>query len=388
MDKTYFKDMRFLAAAGRAASFFAAIVLGKAAYAAIRLFGKSGTSFAGVVALKICPDFLRICGGFVRKKNIAVTGTNGKTTTSALAAAVLDGRVIHNTGGANMTQGIANAFVLGLPRRFDYSVMEVDEAYLTKVYDGAAADYLIVTNLFPDQVDRLGGVDAVAGLIKDAIAKKPDLKLILNADNEASASLGEGVTFGFDNLADYKAKVEVVEDKSEITLGTDKFVVPLQGRYNAYNALAAVVLGLETGVPVPKIQTALANYKTVACRGEKRLIKGHPAVIQLIKNAAGTNEVLKTVDLTSQIVIAINNNVSDGRDVSWLGDVEFERLKDSAVIATGMCAQEVTVQLKKSGVKNVTTEPSVKKAIEIAAGSRENGKITILPSYTAMKEIK
>ncbi|MDR1327922.1 MAG: DUF1727 domain-containing protein, partial [Heliobacteriaceae bacterium] len=142
--------------------FYTALIAARTAYMGIRLLNRSsGTSFAGMVALKISPDFLSHCSKYIKKKNITVTGTNGKTTTAGLIAHMLktaNQSVIHNLNGANMLTGAANTFALKiLPfKRWDYSVIECDEAYLTKLYDYMKSDYLVVTNLFRDQLDRYG----------------------------------------------------------------------------------------------------------------------------------------------------------------------------------------------------------------------------------------
>ena len=108
-----------------------------------------------------------------------------------------------------------------------------------------------------------------------------------------------------------------------------EFRVNLTGLYNAYNALAAIAFGFENGLNQTEIQKALDSYKAIFGRTEKRTINGNPVLIQLIKNPTGASEVLKTVDLNSNIVIAINDNYADGRDISWLWDSDFEQLKDA-----------------------------------------------------------
>ena len=124
----------------------------------IKLLGKSsGTSFAGMMTLKFCPDFLSYCRSYITSSAVTVTGTNGKTTTSGLLAHILEtdnNSVIHNVKGANMLTGVANVFALNLApfKKFNYAVIESDEAYLTKLYDYFCPDFLVVTNLFRDQL--------------------------------------------------------------------------------------------------------------------------------------------------------------------------------------------------------------------------------------------
>ncbi|CCY63708.1 uncharacterized protein BN819_01772 [Clostridium sp. CAG:967] len=430
--------------------FYLALIIARCAYMGIRLLNKSsGTSFVGMLTLKICPDFLAHCSKYIKKKTITVTGTNGKSTTSGLIAHILETanqKVIHNLKGANMLTGVANVFALSVEpfKRYDYAVIESDEAYLTKLYDFMKSDYLVVTNLFRDQLDRYGELNTTAGFIKNAIDKNPDLKLILNADDPIVATFDRtkyAVYYGFENVeydcnyehksnapsevfnclcgnpleyskqffaqqghyfcskcgykrheCDYPADVKVYNDYSIITVKNRgdayEFKVNLAGLYNAYNALAAIAFAFETGLNQQEIQKALDNYKAIFGRTEKRIINGNPAVIQLIKNPTGASEVLKTVDLKSNIVIAINDNYADGRDISWLWDSDFEQLKDAQklVITTGIRANDMATRLKYAGIPQdkIIVEPNIKKAIDIASS---NGKTTILPSYTALLKI-
>lgn len=430
--------------------FYLALIIARCAYMGIRLLNKSsGTSFVGMLTLKVCPDFLAHCSKYIKKKTITITGTNGKSTTSGLIAHILDTanqKVIHNLKGANMLTGIANVFALSVRpfKRYDYAVLESDEAYLTKLYDFMKSDYLVVTNLFRDQLDRYGELNTTAEFIKNAIDKNPDLKLILNADDPIVATFDRtkyAVYYGFENVeydcnyehksnapsevfnclcghpleyskqffaqqghyfcskcgykrheCNYPADVKVFNDYSIITVknrGYDyEFKVNLAGLYNAYNALAAIAFAFETGLNQDEIQKAFDNYKAIFGRTEKRIINGNPAVIQLIKNPTGASEVLKTVDLKSNIVIAINDNYADGRDISWLWDSDFEQLKDAQnlVITSGKRANDMATRLKYAGIpqEKIIIEPNMKKAIEMATTS---GKTTILPSYTALLKI-
>ena len=375
----------------RKLKFYLSLIIAKCAYLGIRLLNKSsGTSFAGMLVLKISPDFLKYCSKYIRKRIITITGTNGKSTTSGLIAHILETanqKVIHNLKGANMLTGVANVFALQIEplKRFDYAVIESDEAYLTKLYDYMKSDYLVVTNLFRDQLDRYGELNTTAGFIKNAIDKNPDLRLILNADDPIVATFNRtkyAVYYGFENVeyhcayehksnapseifncscgeelkytkqffaqqghyycpkcgykrpeCNYPADVKVYDDYSIITVRSREisfeFRVNLTGLYNAYNALASIAFGFEAGLNQEEIQKALDTYHAIFGRTEKRIINGSQTVIQLIKNPTGASEVLKTVDLKSNIVIAINDNYADGRDISWLWDSDFEQLKNA-----------------------------------------------------------
>lgn len=430
--------------------FYLSLIIARCAYIGIRLLNKSsGTSFVGMLVLKICPDFLKYCSKYIKKRIITITGTNGKSTTSGLIAHILETahqKVVHNLKGANMLTGVANVFALSIAplKRYDYAVIESDEAYLTKLYDYMKSDYLVVTNLFRDQLDRYGELNTTAEFIKNAIDKNPDLKLILNADDPIVATFDRtkyAVYYGFENVeydcsyehksnaptevfncmcgeelkyskqffaqqghyycpkcgykrheCNYSADVKVYNDYSILTVRNRgisfEFKVNLAGLYNAYNALAAISLGFETGMNQEEIQKSFDTYQAIFGRTEKRTINGNPAVIQLIKNPTGASEVLKTVDLKSNIVIAINDNYADGRDISWLWDSDFEQLKNAEklVITSGCRANDMATRLKYAGIpqEKIIVEPNIKKAIDKATTA---GKTTILPSYTALLKI-
>lgn len=417
------------------------------------LHRSSGTSFVGLVVLKICPDFLAFCSKYVKKDIIAITGTNGKTTTAGLLSSILEcdkQRVVHNEKGANMLTGIANALSLNiLPfKRFDYYVLESDEAYLTKLYDFLPSNYLLVTNLFRDQLDRYGELDTTAKKIQEAIDKNPDVKLLLNADDPMVANLGEGrekIYFGFENIeligntvvshapaesvncphcgealkyneryfaqqghyycdcghqrpkCDYCGEVKIYEDYSILKVRSEQgefnFNVGLIGLYNAYNALSAISLALELGYDQVKIQNALNSYHAIFGRAEKLILEGHQVLVQLIKNPTGASEVLKTVDLSSNVVIIINDNYADGRDVSWLWDADFEYLRDAKnpIIVSGYRANDMAVRLKYAGVapSKIIVMPKIKYAIRHVLSSLDiDEKITILPTYTALLKMQ
>ena len=435
--------------------FYTALVLARLTYLAIKLLHRSsGTSFVGMMTLKVCPDFLAHCRKYIKNNAITISGTNGKTTTSGLVAHIFEenqNSIIHNVKGANMLTGIANVFALNIKpfKRFDYAVIESDEAYLTKLYDYFKADYLLVTNLFRDQLDRYGELSTTASFIQNAIDKNKELKLILNADDPLVTNFGKGknaIYYGFEEVEfcseihnatsnaptevfncicgkplqynkqffaqeghyycakcgfkrpgpNYKGYVKIYSDYSELKIRhNDKdfeFKINLVGLYNAYNVLGAVACAMENGIDYQTIKKAVSTYKSIFGRAERRIINGHKTLIQLIKNPTGASEVLKTVDLSSNIVIAINDNYADGRDISWLWDSDFEQLKNAQklVITSGIRAKDMATRLKYAGIpqEKIIVEEDIKSAIALAAKSDNiEERITILPSYTALLKI-
>ncbi len=435
--------------------FYTTLVLARLTYLAIKLLHRSsGTSFVGMMTLKVCPDFLAHCRKYIKNNAITISGTNGKTTTSGLVAHIFEenqNSIIHNVKGANMLTGIANVFALNIKpfKRFDYAVIESDEAYLTKLYDYFKADYLLVTNLFRDQLDRYGELSTTASFIQNAIDKNKELKLILNADDPLVTNFGKGknaIYYGFEEVEfcseihnatsnaptevfncicgkplqynkqffaqeghyycakcgfkrpepNYKGYVKIYSDYSELKIRhNDKdfeFKINLVGLYNAYNVLGAVACAMENGIDYQTIKKAVSTYKSIFGRAERRIINGHKTLIQLIKNPTGASEVLKTVDLSSNIVIAINDNYADGRDISWLWDSDFEQLKNAQklVITSGIRAKDMATRLKYAGIpqEKIIVEEDIKSAIALAAKSDNiEERITILPSYTALLKI-
>lgn len=419
----------------------------------IKIVGRSsGTSFIGMFTLKTNPDFLNFCSKYILHEKISVTGTNGKTTTAGLIAQILEANnkeVIHNAQGANMLTGIANVFATNVvpSKRYDNCVLESDEAYLSKLYDYMKLDYLVVTNLFRDQLDRYGELDTTAKKIQSAIDKNKDLVLLLNADDPLVANLGHDnkkLYYGFENIefaethtishapaemfncicgkpleyskrfyaqqghyycscgykrpkCNYQGNAKIFNDYIEISVlhnGEEThYTFDSIGLYNAYNALAAISMALEIGYKQEEIQNALNTYKAMFGRAEKTEFNGHKTIIQLIKNPAGASEVLKTVDLSSKILIAINDNFADGRDVSWLWDAEFELLKDTekTIVTSGIRANDMALRLKYAGVpsEKIKVVPDLFEAVEEVSSSEDKTeKVTIMPSYTALLQIK
>ena len=419
----------------------------------IKIVGRSsGTSFIGMFTLKTNPDFLNFCSKYILHEKISVTGTNGKTTTAGLIAQILEANnkeVIHNAQGANMLTGIANVFATNVvpSKRYDNCVLESDEAYLSKLYDYMKLDYLVVTNLFRDQLDRYGELDTTAKKIQSAIDKNKDLVLLLNADDPLVANLGHDnkkLYYGFENIefaethtishapaemfncicgkpleyskrfyaqqghyycscgykrpkCNYQGNAKIYNDYIEISVlhnGEEThYTFDSIGLYNAYNALAAISMALEIGYKQEEIQNALNTYKAMFGRAEKTEFNGHKTIIQLIKNPAGASEVLKTVDLSSKILIAINDNFADGRDVSWLWDAEFELLKDTekTIVTSGIRANDMALRLKYAGVpsEKIKVVPDLFDAVEEVSSSEDKTeKVTIMPSYTALLQIK
>ena len=421
--------------------FYLSLIFARCAYFILHTTGLSaGTSIIGKFVLRINPDFLEQCNKYIGTK-INVTGTNGKTTTSGIVSHLIEGNgksVINNAMGANMLTGVVNAISVSLNpfKKTDYSVIESDEAYLAKIYEKFDADYLLVTNLFRDQLDRYGELETTKRLIQDGINKRPYIKLILNADDPLVASF-EGknkIFYGVENVyyadnslkadtsveeafncpcgkplmyekkfyaqqghyfctcgykrpvPEYKAEISLYKEYSILKINGENFEVPLVGLFNAYNALGAIALCKELGID--NIADTLPTFKVAFGRSEVKYLNGKHTLIQLIKNPIGANEVLKTVDKDSNILIIINDNYADGRDVSWLWDAEFEFLKNSKkeIVVSGIRANDMALRLKYAGVEKIKIIQDIDKAVEYVGKSADNN-ITIMPTYTALLHV-
>ncbi len=405
-----------------------------------------GTSVIGKIVLKLCPDFLSHANKYIKTK-INITGTNGKTTTSGLISHLLKesgNSVINNALGANMIQGVVNALATELNplEKYDYSIIESDEAFLEVIYKNFEADYLVVTNLFRDQLDRYGELATTKRFIQNGIDMKPNLTLLLNADDPLVSSFTggskcifygvQGVTyedglkpseshteeaFNCPNCGKplvynkkfyaqqghyycdcgyhrpepkYKANVTLYKTHSVLNVNGEEFEVPLVGLFNAYNALAAISLCKELGIETDKIQKNIKTFKVAFGRSEVKYLNGKRTLIQLIKNPIGANEVLKTVDLDSNLLIIINDNYADGRDVSWLWDAEFEGVgvNRHEIVVSGSRANDMALRLKYAGVgvNNIKVIGDIEKAVEYVGQIADNN-ITILPTYTALLKL-
>jgi len=427
----------------------------------------SGTSMPGIIAKKIAPQILSDLINQTKKEIITVTGTNGKTTTSNFVSAILEtaGRkVANNAKGANMLTGITTAMIenanIKAKLDADNSVLESDEAYLRIFADHFHSDYLVITNLFRDQLDRYGELDATAKMIQEAIDKfkaqtndknftnSQQFTTILNADDPGIQSLADNNTifFGFEDIkfafshqslksetatckcgkefqysklyygkighyfcscgnkrpdTFLKATAEIFVDHAILhilnPINNEEFDVTINmpGVYNAYNALAAITLTTKMGICSSDIIKAFNNYKTVFGRAEKLTLQGKNTIVQLIKNPIGAEEVLQTVhdDENAKILIIINDNFGDGRDISWLWDTKFEILKNynKKIVVSGSRYADLALRLKYADIKseNIILEPNLKKAVLTALkNTYPDEKLYILPCYTAMMDMQ
>ncbi len=413
----------------------------------VNLFHRQGVTWAGKVALKICPSILKELAEQVKKDIFVVCGTNGKTTTNNMLCAALEAEgysVVCNHTGSNMLNGVAAAFALGAGisgnLHADYACIEIDEASTKRVFPYFKPDYMVLTNLFRDQLDRYGEIDITMNILKDSMQSAPEMTVIVNGDDALSAFLAldsgnKFITYGIsEKVLDDKASREIREgrfckkcgaalhydfyhysqlgsytctdcdfkrpaidfDASEIEIGSGlsfsvenkRIFANYKGFYNVYNILAAYSAVRAGGMQAEHFNDMLRNFNPENGRMEAFNIKGTKTVLNLAKNPAGFNQNISAVmqdETLKDIVIVINDNAQDGTDVSWLWDVDFDRFKGAnihSVTVSGIRCYDMGLRLKYVDIASMT-EPDVEKAV---CERVENGckNLYVLVNYTAL----
>lgn len=421
-----------------------AIWAAKAAAVAGRILGKKSSATPGKIAMRICPDIIKILSKNVTKGIIVVTGTNGKTTTNNLLNSALlkcGYRTVCNNVGANMISGVANAFVLACDifgkLKVDYAVLEIDEASARRVFVHLKPTYMVVTNLFRDQLDRYGEIDTTVKLIDEAIEMADGVKLILNGDDPLTSQFGENRTafyygiseqvlpqvrelgeghfctkcgkeqkynyFHYSQLGDYycencgNKRPEIDFDATNIDLsGSMKFTVNgktnidvnYRGFYNIYNILGVYSALSVMGVDISDFNSILADYKPQIGRMELMNL-GKPFILNLAKNPAGFNQAIQTVMLDKRkkdVIIAINALENDGQDVSWLWDVDFDKLKDenlNTLTTTGKRIYDISLRFKYDNVDINLITHDMREAI-VKAMETDAEVCYVLVNYSAL----
>ena len=424
----------------------AAVCAARFAGFACRKMGRQGVTWAGKIALKISPHILEELSGQVREKIFVVCGTNGKTTTNNMLCAALEAegkKVVCNHTGSNMLNGVVAAFVLasGLNGKLDadYACIEVDEASTRHVFPEIKPDYMVMTNLFRDQLDRYGEIDITMNILEEMIRKVPKMKVIVNGDDALSAYLamdsgnpyvtygisrpvmknetneiregrfckrcGEKLSYSFyhySQLGDYKcpkcgfARPDLdydatdvkVDDQISFCIEGKHIVANYKGFYNVYNILAAYAGVRTAGFSGEHFGDMLKKFNPENGRMEQFRIKGTGVTLNLAKNPAGFNQNISAVmqdKNPKDIIIAINDNAQDGTDISWLWDVDFDRLKDESIksiTVSGIRCQDMRLRMKYVDIPSFL-DADVEKAIRNRVGDGV-GNLYVLVNYTAL----
>ncbi|HEU5362787.1 MAG TPA: MurT ligase domain-containing protein [Gaiellaceae bacterium] len=417
-----------------------------------RLAGRGGgTTLPGKLLWKLDPGAIDALARRLPQGSVAVSATNGKTTTTAMAAEILRPhvRVAHNESGANLVSGVASSLLRA--RGAELGLFEVDEGALPEVTRRLRPKALLLGNLFRDQLDRYGELELVAARWRRAVADLPEAQLVVNGDDPQVGSLARagGRVFGLDDprvarpslqhaadskycircgtpyvyaaaymghLGDYRCPscgharpaLDVVARDVELrglegssfalaaAEGATRVDLSLPGLYNVYNALAAASLALTLGVGLDDVRAGLGRFSAAFGRFERIPIGDRRLLVLLIKNPAGANEAIRTLvegGAPGVAVIALNDAIADGRDVSWIWDVDFEPLAAGLdrLVATGTRAAELALRFAYGGLDRGRIEvvPSLEAALDRGLElTPPGGELTLLPTYTAMLALR
>ena len=413
---------------------------------------KGGTNFPGRVALKLDKNILKtIAAGY---EVILVTGTNGKTTTTSMIYSIVRDsgkKVITNNTGANMYTGIIACFISNYSfkksQEKKIAVIEVDEANVKFITQYISPSIITITNLFRDQLDRYGEVYTTLKKILEGIEKTPTSTLILNGDESLLGNLNLKnplVYYGFgtkvnenkivdtnadakfctickapygynfityNHLGDFYCSkcgykrpqltysideiVDVTVNGSMVHINNKEYYINQPGTYNIYNALCAYSVAKTLGIEDSIIEHALKTVASSFGRQETLNIEGKEVKIVLVKNPAGYDEAVNTINLDTRKInlsLLLNDNYADGKDVSWIWDVNFERLTSlniNKIIISGIRLYDMAVRLKVAGFPSDTfllckEEEDILKEIKACDGEI----VYILATYTAMINLR
>jgi UDP-N-acetylmuramyl tripeptide synthase len=412
-----------------------------------------GTTVPGKLLWKLDPGAVDALAARLEHGVALVSATNGKTTTTAMAARILERehRLAWNQAGANLLSGLASALVAA--GHADLGVFEVDEAALPEAVARTRPRALLLANLFRDQLDRYGELEIVAERWRASVGElPPTTMLVVNGDDPVVADLADGreraLRFGLDDptharpalqhaadskycircgapyvyeaayvghLGDYRCPacgharppLDVFATEIElIGLHGSRFrlVTPqgpldvelaLPGLYNVYNAVAAASLALALGSPLASVRAGLESFSAAFGRFERIRAGGKRVVVLLVKNPAGANEALRTLEtgVPPVLVVALNDAIADGRDVSWIWDVDFEPILPHVdrVVATGERAAELGLRLVYGGLpaERLEVVPVLEQALDRGLELIDAGtELVVLPTYTAMLALR
>ncbi|MBI2195801.1 MAG: DUF1727 domain-containing protein [Candidatus Levybacteria bacterium] len=437
---------------------FFSILLGKNVSLVSKILGRNGSTWPGHVALNIDSSIVsKLLKANSKLKIVLIAGTNGKTTTSKMISEVLERqglKVFRNLEGANLLNGIASSLishsnVLG-KIKYDIAVFETDENSLPLILSQMSIVKgqprlnrgqlsIVLLNLFRDQLDRYGEVNIIANKWQDSLKRLPkETVLISNGDDPMlsfiSAKSGLN-TFYFGlqkkKLSNARANSDVdflycpncstkleFESRSYSHLGKfkcpkcnfanpliysfDTLPNPLLGEYNRYNINAAALLLTEGfGVGLEAIEQSLKNFSPAFGRQEKLKYKNKNVFVLLSKNPASFNQSIEAIlskEKNPDVLLVLNDRIPDGRDVSWIWDIEAEELvqKSKTITISGDRCYDMGLRIKysqksdvKSQMSKVKIEPNLKKAVETATlQTSKDDVLYVLATYSAMLETR
>jgi len=401
-----------------------AVWVGKATLGLLRLLGRRGNALPGLVVEKLFPRYLTRAMARLPEGVVVVTGTNGKTTTTKMVATILAEkyRVLTNDTGSNFVRGAITATVehAGWSGRlpYDVAVFELDEAWAVRFVAAVPPKRALLLNVMRDQLDRFGEIDMTARLL-GKVAAATTRHVVLNRDDERVAKLasltqadvsyygvsaelrelfptdeelyGGPIHYAAQQTTAELLRLPATDQPLRMRIGSSEHDIELraEGPHNAQNATGAAALGLTFGLDDTTIARGLAAVSPAFGRGQRFDVDGRNVVLQLVKNPAGFRQTLRTLDTISAdaIVVVINDDYADGRDVSWLWDVEFGALArhPARVSTSGTRAADMALRLRYDEVDTSEVEADPEKAVRSAVASvADGGTVVVFSTYTAM----
>ena len=426
-------------------------VLAKSIRNILKLLNRKATSLPGYIAYKLDKDILKELSK--NTKFIFVTGTNGKTMTTHFLVSILREHfpvVLTNESGSNMIQGIITTLLDNPSKEETIAVLEVDEANLVRIGEYLKADYIALTNIFRDQMDRFGEIYNILDKIIEGIDLMPEAKIIANGDlpifsyedlkkfKPTYYAIRENTNLNYDMDAEFNSdgivcpkchsvlKYRTVNYSSlgdfscpncdfkspEIKYKIDKitslnpnyskffidgkpFEVNVGGIYNVYNALTAVSVAYELGLSYEEIENGLKKQKNVFGRQENIKLYDKNIIINLVKNPTGLNQVIDLIRLEKEpisLVCLLNDNYADGLDVSWIYDSYYENLSSlniRDVYVSGKRKADMKRRLEIADIYDGDIkEFDYEVEIEDIIKNAHTENIYILSTYTAMLRLR
>lgn len=417
-----------------------------------------GTALPGLVAERLAPGLL---ADFVRvnfpKGLVFVTGTNGKTTTTRLVTKILEDSghtVLTNKAGSNLPRGILASFLAQSDMdghiEADMAVLEVDEGYFPQLMIELKPKTVVVSNIFRDQLDRYGEVDAIVQAFVEAFNTYTPDHIVFNADDPLVYSIARlaklnPTYFGINNYPvsekAYDYAPDIVDDpihhkkleysqryfshigkyrsvgggferpdpeisaenisnnsnhkyKVVVKNTTDRITVNFNqmGLYNIYNLLTALSVGSVLGIALADASSSTEAVSEAFGRAEQQSIHGKTVTTLLIKNPTGFNQVISNFLAAKPylpVLFIINDKLADGRDISWLWDSNLEVLGGKqSIVVSGSRAFDMALRLKYAGINNVEVLPNLDAALTSFTQQVESGGGYIVPTYTALLELQ
>jgi lipid II isoglutaminyl synthase (glutamine-hydrolysing) len=413
-----------------------------------------GTTLPGKLVWRLDPGALDALAARLPQGVALVSATNGKTTTTAMASSILasDCTLAWNNSGANLASGVTSTLLAA--DGAELGLLEVDEFVLPEVMRRTHPRVVCLGNLFRDQLDRYGELEHIAERWRGAVSGLDSgATLVANADDPLVAALADGrekaLLFGVDDPRRARSGLQHASDSKycircgypyrydaayvghlgayhcescEHTRpaldvaardiepegldgvsfalhspdGDARVRLAVPGLYNVYNALAAASLALTLGVALDDVVRGLERFRAAFGRFERFTVGDRGFLLLLVKNPAGANEALRTLEeggVPPALVVALNDRIADGRDVSWIWDVDFEPVLERAgrVVVSGERAAELALRFTYAGFPRERLElvPDLGGALDRGLElTPAGGELAVLPTYTAMLELR